>query len=841
MTESNVTLPEVGTPERPFFAVVVGTGFGGAVTACRLAQAAKAVNEDAPPNQHKRICVLERGRRYEASDFPRLGWPEYVAGGETPDATSKRVPDIARLLWKNDQGLWDVRNLGELRVAQAAGYGGGSLVYANVHLRPPNKMFERWPTRCASDQCACAPHAPRPLDRDGLGPYFDRVTEMLDARPLPEALRTKYPKTRAMAAVATATGAAGPARFIYPPLAVTFDAPSSGKNRFGRPQSACTGCGNCSIGCQEGAKNTLDRNYLAVAETLDVEVRTLCEVETIKPANDEKSALLNGKSALLRVAYVDHLCAEAREVWAEHVFLCAGAMNSTEILLRSADKPLEAPGRPSGSRVTTLDKPDRLGSRFFANGDAMGVAFDTKDDLRPQDGPTITASITYGDDPWFLLQDGGIPPSLMWALGLFKSPLLFARNRFMPPSRLKTRILGRLGQLAQRAPAYWRGDVTPSATTALGRAARALVPEALAGLANELAKVDVLLAKELDVTVKGITKAIDTVLSDSRLGRMLVAGRKRYVPHHELKKVTHDTLVARYPALRDLLHSKRTRDWVLAAIRFLVLGEGVSTRTMMFLCMGPDQPGKLHLRNDHLRIAWERDNPNRGLYTLQERVMRDAAAALDGELRTNPDWTVGTKPTTVHAQGGCGIGATPETGVVTPCGRLWTNERLYVMDGGSLPNSVGVNPSATIAAVAERNIELFIRRELPGAGDYLSKGFEPSATRGSTFDQELPGEIPVSGREPAAQPVGFRWTEEMHGPVAEAAEVNADVVRSLQDDHLKARTNIDRRYMANVCRWARTKGYDATARLGNLGPRHRPGDAGGVPDDDGYRNGDCVR
>src|SRR5262245_48414552 len=93
-------------------AVVVGTGFGGSVAACRLAQAGIDV------------AVLERGQR-----FPPGSFPLEVAGDDG-------------LLWHDGHGIYDVRPFNDMLVVQAAGYGGGSLVYANVHMRPPPDLFD---------------------------------------------------------------------------------------------------------------------------------------------------------------------------------------------------------------------------------------------------------------------------------------------------------------------------------------------------------------------------------------------------------------------------------------------------------------------------------------------------------------------------------------------------------------------------------------------------------------------------------------------------------------------------------------------------------------------------
>jgi cholesterol oxidase len=125
--------------------VVVGSGFGGGIAACRLAEAGK------------RVCVLERGRRFGPGDFPDR--PE-----QAPFA-----------LWHpklNPNGLFDLRLMRDLSVLTAAGVGGGSLIYANVQLNAPPEVFtEGWPEA---------------IDLAELAPYYARTEEALDPQLTPE-------------------------------------------------------------------------------------------------------------------------------------------------------------------------------------------------------------------------------------------------------------------------------------------------------------------------------------------------------------------------------------------------------------------------------------------------------------------------------------------------------------------------------------------------------------------------------------------------------------------------------------------------------------------------------
>ncbi|MDG0816196.1 GMC oxidoreductase [Bdellovibrio svalbardensis] len=357
--------------------VVIGSGFGGSVMSCRLTE--KGYN----------VCLLERGRQWKMHEFPRR--PQEVQENMFWDPEDKKF------------GLMEFRDSPESDVMTltASGLGGGSLIYANVLYRMPAEFFTGWPTA---------------ISRKTLDPYYDKVLSMMEAKPYPFATDSYYrdtPKTAAMKKAAEEMPVNPEAtvrpEFHLPPLAIRFEGDYPGQqtaNTHGATQSKCTKCGECDIGCNIHAKNTLDLNYIHRAKSLKspsghLEVKTQAEV--IKIENIE-----NHYKITLRVPQFPD---QEVVLTAKKVILSAGSVGSTSLLLKMKKK----------GHLPKLN--NWLGKKWCGNGDLLGMIIDTKEKLDPSKGPVITSAIQYsfqnypdGFPHGMYLEDAGFPIGLAWYL-----------------------------------------------------------------------------------------------------------------------------------------------------------------------------------------------------------------------------------------------------------------------------------------------------------------------------------------------------------------------------------------------------------------------------------------
>lgn len=311
---SRLSLPLSALKAR-YDVVVVGSGYGGGVTASRLARAGK------------RVAVIERGREIPTGQFPQ----------KFSELKNEFQVTGASFRTGSEQALYDVRLGRDMHVLVACGLGGGSLVNAGVSLVPDRRVFtdEAWPGQLAQDGT--------------IEEGYRRAEQWLRPASDPRAREmTKYK-------VLDTAGAGLGGTMVAPRIAVSFE---DNVNPAGIHQKACTRCGDCCAGCNVGAKNTVALTYLPDAVRHGAELFTGLKVETVRKTAGGTWQVLARVIAPERGAATEVL------IEAPVVVLAAGTLGSTEIMLRS--------------REAGLAFSDRLGHRFSANGDIIAFGYGAK-------------------------------------------------------------------------------------------------------------------------------------------------------------------------------------------------------------------------------------------------------------------------------------------------------------------------------------------------------------------------------------------------------------------------------------------------------------------------------
>lgn len=323
--------------------VIIGSGYGGSITAARLATANL--------NPRRSICLLERGREWTVGDFP----------DDSAGVVSATRSDL------NPLGLYELLNYPDISVIKGSGLGGTSLINANVAIVPDAEVFDsNWPST---------------ITRDSLKTYYGRARSVLASTPHPRAMQLA--KVQALKRRADELG------LPLTALDINVNFTIDGTNPYGVPQKPCVDCGNCVTGCNVGAKNTLAMNYLPMAASAGVIIHTQTKVEWLEklPSGDWR---IHGKHV------EDDFSAQSFTIDAHDVILSAGSLNSTEILLRS-----EMHGLPVSPALGTRfnGNADFFGLSYNGDGETDVLGYVPPPNPGPGDapapGPNIVGLIRY--------------------------------------------------------------------------------------------------------------------------------------------------------------------------------------------------------------------------------------------------------------------------------------------------------------------------------------------------------------------------------------------------------------------------------------------------------------
>lgn len=315
--------------------VIIGSGFGGSVSAMRLSE------------KGYKVLVLEKGKKFETKDFPKSNW------------------NIFKFLWApliRCFGIQQITLLKGIMVLHGSGVGGGSLVYANTLMEPEVSVFNDWPGKHNWYQ--------------ELKPFYETSKKMLGVTrnkifgDSDHALRELSDRMGFLETYhATDVGV-----FFGEPGKEVSDPYFDGK---GPKRTGCTACGGCMIGCRVGAKNTLDKNYLYFAQKNGVEILPETKVKEIIPETDGAYTVNTSKTT----SYFSK-----QSFRAKNVIVSAGVIGTVDLLFRNKEKYKTLPKisdqlgnfvRTNGESLlgtTSFDK-----HRDFSKGIAIGSAFHPND------------------------------------------------------------------------------------------------------------------------------------------------------------------------------------------------------------------------------------------------------------------------------------------------------------------------------------------------------------------------------------------------------------------------------------------------------------------------------
>ncbi|MFQ5617145.1 MAG: GMC oxidoreductase, partial [Anaerolineales bacterium] len=387
--------------------IIIGSGFGGSVSAMRLAE------------KGYRVLVLERGKRFRDEDFAKSNW------------------NIWRYLWLpavRAFGLLQLSLFNGVLVLHGSGVGGGSLGYANVLMEPSDKLF-------------AAPAWSHLADwKVILRPHYDTARRILGVTRNPR----QWPADKVMREIAQELGQEATFRptnvgvFFGDPDQEGEEVPDPFFGGEGPPRQGCIHCGGCMVGCRHNAKNTLVKNYIYLAEKWGAEA----EVRDIVPLPDGQP-----DGARYEVAYrrsTAWLFRGARRVRARNVIVSAAAIGTLRLLFRCRDvtKSLPNISQRLGDNVRTnsealLGSSSRPRNTDYSEGIAITSIFqaDEVTAIEPVRYPAGSGLMRFIGAP---LIDEGNSLWVRWAksLGIIVThPLDFLRTHVLPGWAKRTTIV----------------------------------------------------------------------------------------------------------------------------------------------------------------------------------------------------------------------------------------------------------------------------------------------------------------------------------------------------------------------------------------------------------------
>jgi cholesterol oxidase len=378
----------IKSPDHTYDYVIIGSGFGGSVSALRLSE------------KGYKVLVIEKGKNYSAEEFPKTNW------------------DLPNWLWLPSLrffGFFKMTFFRHIGILSGVGVGGGSLVYAGTLARPGKEFYNSGNWAGLADW------------EKELIPYYERAEKMLGADINPklydsdltlQQLARQHGKDNFFEPVKASV-------FFGEPEKTVSDPYFSGE---GPDREGCTFCGSCMTGCRHNAKNTLDKNYLYLAEKRGAHILPEHMVKSIVPLGPE-----NGKSGY-RLIYrrtSSFIFAKKKKVLTNGVILSGGVLGTLRLMLDMKRRHLRGLSSMAGDCIRTNNESliliySKDYTKDFSKGIAIGSIF-------PPDEKSHLEPVRYGSG------------SGLWKfLGV---PLIHGRNVFVRMGKLLYHLL--------RYPVFW--------------------------------------------------------------------------------------------------------------------------------------------------------------------------------------------------------------------------------------------------------------------------------------------------------------------------------------------------------------------------------------------------